>query len=125
MIPKNVSFNPQRNLKRFFQQLVVVVVYIIQFTVGILANIVVILVLALSPQAKRFRKNRLFLSFLRNIQLKKTSTSYHIMHLAVADSLLLLTLPFNADSRLNNGLWRFGSFGCKFGSSDFVYSHDS
>ena len=57
MIPKNVSFNPQRNLKRFFQQLVVVVVYIIQFTVGILANIVVILVLALSPQAKRFRKN--------------------------------------------------------------------
>ena len=75
----------------------VVVVYIIQFTVGILANIIVIFVLALSPQ--------------------KTSTSYHIMHLAVADSLLLLTLPFNADSRLYNGLWRFGSFGCKANES--------
>ena len=59
-----------------------VVIYIIQFTIGIVANSTVILVLALSPQ--------------------KSTSSYHILHLAIADSLLLLSLPFNADSRFIN-----------------------
>ena len=63
----------------------------------------------------------LFMFKSQNPGQKKTSTSYHIMHLAVADSLLLLTLPFNADSRLNNGLWRFGSFGCKFRYPRFTW----
>ena len=77
----------------FFQELAVVIVYIIYFTIGIVANLLIICVLLLSPV--------------------KTASTFHILHLSIADSLLLATLPFNADSRLHLRTWRFGSFGCK------------
>lgn len=70
-----------------------VVVYIIYFTIGIVANLLILCVLLLSPV--------------------KTASTFHIVHLAVADFLLLATLPLNADSRLHLRTWRFGSFGCK------------
>lgn len=128
------------------------VVYICQFLIGIVANISVIVVLAISPQKStstyhvlhlgwfkliiksriyRYTKTVTLLSVLEQINLYWTSK-------AVADSLLLFTLPFNADSRLvllafiptdasktssflisriHNRQWRFGSFLCKANES--------
>ena len=42
----------------------------------------------------------------------KAPAGLYVLHLAVADSLLLISLPFAADNRLR-GTWIFGRIACK------------
>jgi len=80
-----------------WNQYAVIITYFVYFSVGLVANLAIILVLMVSPV--------------------KTASTVHIIHLSLADTLLLTTLPLNADSRLNNSSWRFGWMACKANES--------
>ena len=77
-----------------FTEKFVASVYLVMFLVGFSANMLVILVLLLTHGSL------------------KAPAGLYVLHLAVADSLLLISLPFAADNRLR-GTWQFGRIACK------------
>ncbi|CBY35130.1 unnamed protein product [Oikopleura dioica] len=77
-----------------FTEKFVASVYLVMFIVGFTANMLVILVLLLTHGSL------------------KAPAGLYVLHLAVADSLLLISLPFAADNRLR-GTWIFGRIACK------------
>ena len=78
---------PQYGFNSFF--LVLKNLNSVMFIIGILANAVVICVLLLNRGSL------------------KAPPGIYVFHLAFADSLLLISLPFAADNRLR-GYWKFG-----------------
>lgn len=77
-----------------FTEKFVASVYLVMFIVGFTANLLVIIVLLLTSGSL------------------KAPAGLYVLHLAVADSLLLISLPFAADNRLR-GTWIFGRIACK------------
>ena len=77
-----------------FTEKFVASVYLVMFIIGFTANMLVIVVLLLTQGSL------------------KAPAGLYVLHLAVADSLLLVSLPFAADNRLR-GSWIFGRIACK------------
>ncbi|CAG5098010.1 Oidioi.mRNA.OKI2018_I69.XSR.g15329.t1.cds [Oikopleura dioica] len=69
-------------------------IYIALFFIGILSNLLVVLVLGLSRDGL------------------KSPSGLYAFHLALANALLIMSLPFAADQKLN-AFWRYGTFLCK------------
>lgn len=91
MYPELIT--PCPNTTQHLNGTVLVLVYIIVFCLSLLGNTVVIFVVY-------FMENR------------RTSTDVYLMHLAIADLLFSLTLPFWA-SYIHAGRWIFGTVMCK------------
>ncbi|KFU85054.1 C-C chemokine receptor type 11 [Chaetura pelagica] len=89
---------------RNFSKLFLPVFYTLAFTVGVAGNS---LVVAIYSYCKK----------------PKTKTDVYIMHLAIADLLLLFTLPFWAANAVQG--WELGNFMCKLTSSLYTMNFSS
>ena len=114
-----------------------IITYLVYFSVGLVANLAIILVLMVSPVKTASFGMILLARFSPFYHVIIPFQTVHIIHLSLADTLLLsgiqiqnhlnnknilktlkkTTLPLNADSRLNNSNWRFGWMACKANES--------
>ncbi|KAM8811775.1 ACKR4 protein, partial [Eudromia elegans] len=89
---------------RHFSKLFLPVFYALAFTVGVAGNSLVVAIYAYCKKPK-------------------TNTAVYIMHLAIADLLLLFTLPFWAANAVQG--WELGSAMCKLASSLYTMNFSS
>ncbi|NXH22018.1 ACKR4 protein, partial [Bucco capensis] len=89
---------------RNFSRLFLPMFYALAFTVGVTGNSLVVAIYAYCKKPK-------------------TKTDVYIMHLAIADLLLLFTLPFWAANAVQG--WELGNFMCKFTSSLYTMNFSS